>query len=295
MLDRPSAVARPKRRWQPSKSFWIVAALVLLLAILFTASSGFGGFLFLLGLVAVITGLYALIFKRQSWVGLPHRKSAALVAAAGVVAFIVGAGVASATATPGSVPDKSAFGASSRESVTATPTATNPANSACLTPSETRNYNNNLFICTMGSDQRLVWLAESDSKRVVAQKAAADKAAADKVAADKAAADKAAADKAAADKVAADKAAADKAAADKVAADKATADKAAADALAAQQAADQQAAADQAAAAQQTANQGAPQQNASGATALCADGTLSFSANHRGTCSYHGGVSVWYK
>ena len=30
-----------------------------------------------------------------------------------------------------------------------------------------------------------------------------------------------------------------------------------------------------------------------GATALCNDGTLSYSANHRGTCSHHGGVAVW--
>lgn len=31
-----------------------------------------------------------------------------------------------------------------------------------------------------------------------------------------------------------------------------------------------------------------------GATALCNDGTYSFSLNHRGTCSHHGGVAVWY-
>lgn len=31
----------------------------------------------------------------------------------------------------------------------------------------------------------------------------------------------------------------------------------------------------------------------SGATAQCRDGTYSFSLNHRGTCSHHGGVSRW--
>jgi hypothetical protein len=31
------------------------------------------------------------------------------------------------------------------------------------------------------------------------------------------------------------------------------------------------------------------------ATALCSDGTYSYSAHHQGTCSHHGGVSVWYK
>lgn len=31
----------------------------------------------------------------------------------------------------------------------------------------------------------------------------------------------------------------------------------------------------------------------SGATAQCRDGTYSFSLNHRGTCSHHGGVGEW--
>jgi hypothetical protein len=32
-----------------------------------------------------------------------------------------------------------------------------------------------------------------------------------------------------------------------------------------------------------------------GAMALCNDGTLSYSATHRGTCSHHGGVRTWYR
>jgi hypothetical protein len=32
----------------------------------------------------------------------------------------------------------------------------------------------------------------------------------------------------------------------------------------------------------------------SGATAQCRDGTYSFSTNHRGTCSHHGGVAKWF-
>ena len=31
----------------------------------------------------------------------------------------------------------------------------------------------------------------------------------------------------------------------------------------------------------------------SGATAICRDGTYSYSAHRRGTCSHHGGVKVW--
>lgn len=32
----------------------------------------------------------------------------------------------------------------------------------------------------------------------------------------------------------------------------------------------------------------------SGASARCRDGTYSFSANRRGTCSHHGGVATWF-
>lgn len=32
-----------------------------------------------------------------------------------------------------------------------------------------------------------------------------------------------------------------------------------------------------------------------GATALCSDGTYSYSVNHSGTCSHHGGVAEWYQ
>ena len=32
-----------------------------------------------------------------------------------------------------------------------------------------------------------------------------------------------------------------------------------------------------------------------GATALCRDGTYSFSKSRRGTCSHHGGVAKWLK
>jgi hypothetical protein len=34
--------------------------------------------------------------------------------------------------------------------------------------------------------------------------------------------------------------------------------------------------------------------DSSGASAKCADGTLSYSASRRGTCSHHGGVAMWY-
>ena len=36
-----------------------------------------------------------------------------------------------------------------------------------------------------------------------------------------------------------------------------------------------------------------PSTNPEGATAKCRDGTYSYSQNHRGTCSHHGGVEEW--
>jgi hypothetical protein len=39
----------------------------------------------------------------------------------------------------------------------------------------------------------------------------------------------------------------------------------------------------------------ADQSSHEGATAECNDGTYSYSAHHRGTCSHHGGVKRWFK
>jgi hypothetical protein len=214
MTHNPYAPASQQERWKPTVLFWIIAAVLLLLLIPFAIAGGLGMVLFLLGLVALLTGLYAFLFKRRSWVGLPHRKSGGLVAIAGFIALIVGFGVVGATAAPRTGTDKAALVSPVQQSATPTatptptPTATNPANSTCTTDAATRKYNNQTFTCTAGSDQRLVWMSEADSKRVLAEKAAAEKAAAEKAAAEAAAAEKAAAEKAAADKAAADQAAA---------------------------------------------------------------------------------------
>ena len=260
-----STSARPKTRWRPSVSFWIVAAIVLLLILIFGTAGGFGFVLLILALTAIITGLYSLFFKRRSWVGIPHRKSALFVAGSGIVAFLVAGVVIGASADSKETSTKSALVASSAQPSAATAAPTSPANSACLTARETQKFGDELLVCTMGSNQRLVWMTEDESKKAVALKAAADKAAADK-----AAADKLAADKAAADKLAADKAVADKLAADKVAAD--------------------QAAAAAAAAAQEAANQAAQQAQAPAAPA--APSTVSGYVTAGAFCSGNGGVGV---
>ncbi|WP_240484327.1 Ltp family lipoprotein [Pseudarthrobacter sulfonivorans] len=200
--------------------FWIVAAVLLLVVIPFAVAGGVGMALFILGLVAMLTGLYTLLFKRRSWIGLPHRNSGGVLAVSGFVALILSFGLIGATA-PRVDSDKATLVGPVQQSETAkatatptpTPTATNPANSKCTTAAATQKYNSQTLICTMGSDQRLVWMTEPDSQRVLAEKAAADKASDEKAAAEKAAAEQAAAERAAAEKAAADKAASEQAAA----------------------------------------------------------------------------------
>ncbi|WP_445154923.1 excalibur calcium-binding domain-containing protein [Arthrobacter sp. Hor0625] len=212
-----STAARPKRR-----TLWILAVLALLLILL--AAGGIGGILMILGIVVLLTALFALITQRRTWMRLPHRKSAGIVAGLGVVALFAGGGVVGATAAPSApVANKSALlaspAATPADTPTPTPTATNPVRTACFSAAATQAYQGAALVCTKDADGELLWLPEAESKRIV--KAAADKEAAEK----KAAADKAAAEKAAAEKKAAErKAAQEKAAADKAAANAAAAE-----------------------------------------------------------------------
>jgi hypothetical protein len=123
--------------------FWIVAAVLLLVLIPFAVVGGLGMALFLLGLVALLTGLYALLFKRRSWVGLPHRKSGGLVAVAGFVVFALGTGIVGATAAPRNETDKATLVSPVKQTATATPTptptATNPRTRSAQLRTRPRN------------------------------------------------------------------------------------------------------------------------------------------------------------
>lgn len=237
MRNKPYSPVQAQRPWKPTVLFWIVAALLLLVIIPFAIAGGFGLVLLVLGLIALLTGLYAWVFKRRSWVGLPHRKSGGVVAIAGFLALIVGTGVVGATASPGRDAAEPA-GAVESATPTPTPTPTNPALTPCATDAATQEYDGVTFVCALGEeDEGFIWLTQEDADRYAAERAAVAKAAADKAAAEKAAAAKAAAAKAAAEKAAAEKAAADKAAAEKAAAETAAAQKAAADQAAREEAA----------------------------------------------------------
>lgn len=86
----------PKRPKGPfGASFWIVGGLLALI-VLSNAISGRGeSILIFLGIAALLSGLYSLIFKRRSWAALPGRKAATAVAIAGAASLVIG-GIAAA-------------------------------------------------------------------------------------------------------------------------------------------------------------------------------------------------------
>ncbi len=216
--DQPAQNKSPK--WRPTVSFSITAAVLLLLLILFVASGAFGAYLVILGIVALLTALFGLVFKRRSWIGLRNGTAAKGTALGGVLVFVLGLVIAGTSAT-GSDKLEPADG-----TVTATPSpsASMIANTECDVEDARRGVSGETYLCTEDEDGVLVWMDRDSHDEVVAAALAAQKAekeaAAAKAAEEKKAAEaarkKAAAEKAAAQK----KAAAEKAAAEKKAAAK---------------------------------------------------------------------------
>ncbi|WP_205762099.1 hypothetical protein [Arthrobacter mobilis] len=209
-----------------------MAAVLILLLISSAATSGFAGILMMLGVFALFTGLYGFIFKRRSWAGFPSRKVAGLAGAGGLIVAMIGGGIAGPSTT--ATADAKNVGALA-DVATPTPTATetSPALTACTDEDATRQFQDEVFVCTVNRADKLVWLDKATSDTLLADRAA------EKAAAEKAAAKKAAAEKAAAKKAAAEKAAKEKAAEEKAAAEEAAAEQAAAEQAAAEQAAEQ--------------------------------------------------------
>jgi len=235
MENTGSRRAQTTGQWRPTVSFWVTAVILFVLLLAAASSTGVAGILIVLGLFALLTGLYAFLFKRRSWAGLPTRKMAGAAAVGGLVITLVGGAVnGPAAATPA---DAKNVAAVAELTATPTPTATeaSPALTECVDEESTRQYQDEIFVCTVNDTDDLVWMEKTASEKLVADRAA-EKAAAKKAAAEKAAAEKAAAKKAAAKKAAAKKKAAEKAAAEEAAAAEAAAEQAAAEEAAAEQA-----------------------------------------------------------
>ena len=75
---------------------WIVFVVLALLSLVAFGSTGFGGGLIMLGLIALITGVYALGTRRRSWAGIAGRKIAAGVLVGGLLTTFIGTAAYSA-------------------------------------------------------------------------------------------------------------------------------------------------------------------------------------------------------
>jgi hypothetical protein len=89
----PAVTNGARAAWHPTKLFWIVGAVVLLFALI-GLSSGFGGFLVIIGLACLITGIFAAAAKRLTWLNIPASPGIrGLVIGASAILLIIGAGI----------------------------------------------------------------------------------------------------------------------------------------------------------------------------------------------------------
>jgi outer membrane biosynthesis protein TonB len=112
--------------FKPTRSTWIVGAVLLLMLLSTAISGGLPAVLGLVGGVGFFTALYVVVTGRRSWASIPTRKIAAITLAASLVAGFVGG--ATGAALDGSelvsAESKPAADATPSTKPTATPTAT---------------------------------------------------------------------------------------------------------------------------------------------------------------------------
>ncbi|WP_258066757.1 excalibur calcium-binding domain-containing protein [Arthrobacter sp. GMC3] len=203
-------------KWRPTKSFWITVAVWVLLLVIFAIMGGLGAWIVLFALFAILTALYTVVSGRRSWLGLPGRKAGGMAVGAGVAVLVLGS-VVTATTMPATEPVSQVV-PTATTSASPSPSAKSVLFTKCTTAAESKKESGTALTCTVGDDGTLVWMTETRSKELLAERAAVTaKAEAAKAAAKKIEDDKAAAVAAEAAKVAADKAAADQAAADEAA------------------------------------------------------------------------------
>ena len=112
--------------FKPTRSTWIVGAVLLLLLLSTAMSGGLPAVLALAGGVGFFTALYVVITGRRSWASIPTRKIAAITLAASLVAGFVGGVSGAALDGPELVSAESTPAADATPSTkpTVTPTAT---------------------------------------------------------------------------------------------------------------------------------------------------------------------------
>jgi hypothetical protein len=266
MSNLQSGPVSPKRL-KPTRSTWVGLVVVALLLLLFGASAGWAGLLVAAATAGIFTGLYVALSGRRSWALIASRKIGLVVLFASVVVLFVGAGVAPHPKTSdASKPEPSATShltAQHGASPSASPT---PQSTATPAPVVVVDVNSQ-----EGASARSALLAEGLTVQLVYADgtAVADPTGLLVV-----------------DEVPAAGSSAILGSPVVLTLSEPVVVPAPAPVVPAAPAAPPPAAPAPAAPAAPT--------NPSGATALCNDGTLSYSAHRSGTCSHHGGVAQWY-
>ncbi len=117
LIDRPSTAE--KNASKPTFSTWILRGLVVFFALMYAILGGFPAILIILGMAALVTGVYALSGRRP-WASVSAHKTTAIAVAASLVFFISG-GVAAAA--PGAGKTALAGQPTASPTPSATPTA----------------------------------------------------------------------------------------------------------------------------------------------------------------------------
>lgn len=120
-----TAVVDGVRGWfaRLTPSSWLALAALVMLAVSAFASTGFGGGLIMMGLITVITGIYAVVTGRATWARIAGRKVGAAVLVAGLATTFAGSAAQAATA-PRPSPPVAAETAEPRVEPSASPTRT---------------------------------------------------------------------------------------------------------------------------------------------------------------------------
>jgi hypothetical protein len=115
-------VAATQKRSKLTLTTWILGGLVAFFSLMYAIVGGFPAILVILGMAALVTGVYA-ISGRRPWVSVPTRKTAAIALAASLVLFISG-GVAAAATGVSEAPVAAQVTTSATPTPTPTPTPT---------------------------------------------------------------------------------------------------------------------------------------------------------------------------
>jgi hypothetical protein len=89
-------------RWKPTRSTWIVGAVVLLVLVIGGFSGGFGDVLIMLSFAALATGIYVVLTRRPSWARLPRSRPIGAAIAGGAVVLLIVGSIVTAAAHPAS-------------------------------------------------------------------------------------------------------------------------------------------------------------------------------------------------